>query len=284
MSLLAIGLLLVSALLHTTWNLLLKQADDKFLAVWIASALSGLFIIPALPFVGLPAQSTWGFVAISVLTETVYLFALSQAYHSADFSIVYPTARGTAPLFIAIWSSIFFSEQLTAWGLIGLALIIIGLLTIGITTLIQSNGAYLQVKGIALALLTALCISIYTTVDGHAVKHTAPLAYGLMIFLLMPLAISPYVIKSYRWQKIQQAWSLNQKTLIIIAIIFVVAYSLALFAYSLSPVSYAGAIREVSVVIGALAGWKFLGEKLGLPRVLGALIIFTGILIIAVLG
>jgi drug/metabolite transporter (DMT)-like permease len=148
----------------------------------------------------------------------------------------------------------------------------------------QSNGSHVQMTGIIYALLTALCISIYTTIDGHAVKHTAPLAYGLMIFLLIPIAITPYVIKIYPSAIILQTWQANRIQLILISIISVVAYSLALFAYSLSPVSYAGAIREVSVVIGAFAGWKFLNEPMGRPRIIGAIIIFTGILIIALLG
>jgi drug/metabolite transporter (DMT)-like permease len=284
MPIFAILLLFASASLHAFWNVLLKQAGNKYLAAWIASLISAAFIIPILPWIGLPARATWGLLTASVLAEAIYLMTLSTAYRDADFSAVYPVARGTSPLFIVLWSFLFFAERLTPAGLVGLGMLISGLLVIGLTSLQKSNNHHLQIKATVFALIAALCISIYTTVDGHAVKQTLPLPYGLIIFLFIPIPISPFALRIYTRSMIRDEWTQHWRRLIAIGIISVIAYILALFAYSLSRVSYAGAIREVSVVIGAFAGWRFLDEKMGGWRVIGAAIIFVGIFIIALWG
>src|SRR5574341_2464532 len=112
----AIILLLISAALHTTWNLLLKQAGEKYMATWWAMLIGSLLFLPALLFIGLPAHSTWILMFISALAEAAYFIVLSFAYGDADFSLVYPMARGSAPALIAVWSVLFLGEQLTHGG------------------------------------------------------------------------------------------------------------------------------------------------------------------------
>src|SRR5512143_2515955 len=120
----AVGLLLVSAALHTTWNLLVKQAGEKYMATWWAMLIGSALFLPVLLVTGLPARSTWVLLAISALAEAAYFVVLSFAYDDADFSLVYPLARGTAPALIAVWAVIFLREHLTAYGVLGLAIIV----------------------------------------------------------------------------------------------------------------------------------------------------------------
>ncbi len=283
MPLSAIGLLLVSAILHTSWNLLLKQSGEKYMAVWWAAVVGAGLFLPVLLFTGLPARETWHLLILSVLLEAAYYVVLSAAYNDSDFSLVYPLGRGTAPAFIALWAVLFLRETLTVGGMIGLAVIILGLLVVGGSGLLQSNEKP-HIRGILLALFLALLISIYTVVDGTAVRQTAALPYTIMIFFLLPVFTTPLIIRHYGWTALKTELSSHYLRLLAIGVLTIGAYSLALWAYSIALLGYAGAIREVSVVMAAFAGWQFLSEKLGGWRVLGAIVIFAGILVIAIFG
>jgi len=283
MSLTALGLLFSSAILHTTWNLLLKQGGEKYMAIWWGSIIGSLFFIPVLLFTGLPARSVWHILFISALFEIAYYIVLAAAYNDADFSLVYPIGRGAAPALIALWAVIFLQEKLTVGGTVGIVIIILGLLIVGGSNLFQTRSK-LQMRGILLALLLALLSSIYSTLDGVAVRQTPAFSYVVVIFFFVPALTSPLILRRYGWGQLKGEFAMHGWRLAAIGTLTIFAYSLALWAYSISPLSYAGAIREVSVVMAAFAGWQFLGEKFGGLRVLGAIIIFAGILVIAVFG
>lgn len=280
----AIALLAGSAFLHTIWNLLLKQADEKYIATWWAVLLGSAVCLPFLFFTGFPARETWILLAASVLVEAGYYAALSTAYRDADFSLVYPLARGSAPALIAVWSVIFLHEKLTPAGAVGLIIIICGLLVVGGSNLIGLRGARPHFRGIVLALALAVMISIYSTIDGAVVKRTPAFPYAVMIFFLAPALTSPVVFRLYGWQTLKNELASHWLRITSIGLLTVGSYLLALAAYSIAPVSYSGATREISVVMGALAGWLFLGERLGGWRLAGSLVIFTGILVLAFYG
>jgi drug/metabolite transporter (DMT)-like permease len=281
---LAIALLFLSASLHTLWNLLLKGSRHKFIASWWIVTIGALMFMPGLFFTGLPPREIWHFALISAAVEAAYFLTLSLAYNNSDFSLVYPMARGTAPAFLLLWALLILDEELTGWGLIGLGMIISGLILTGTSSLIQNRRNLPNIKGIAAALTTALLISTYTFVDGVAVKRGPPLPYGLLMFSLVPFWLTPFVLRRYGLSQVISEWKVQPLRLLIAGFFGVLAYLVALYAYSIAPISYSGAIREVSVVLGALAGWYFLGEKMGPVRVIGATIIFAGILVIALLG
>ena len=280
----ALGLLVLSASLHALWNLLLKRSQEKYITMGWQVLLSGIFAFVLLLFIGLPDRSMWRFAIISMALEATYFILLSNAYTDNDFSLVYPIARGTAPAFLMLWSILFLHEQLTTGGMIGVGLIVCGMIVIGATSLIQSRGNKLHMKGIFIALTVALIISLYTLIDGTAVKNGSPLSYALTMFMLVPTITTVYNVRRFGWNRFISAWKGPRLPLILAAVLGVVAYMLALFAYTLAPVSYSGAIREMSVVIGAFLGWQFLGEKMGGMRVMGSIIIFCGILVIAIFG
>ena len=286
MPILAIVLLITGALLHTAWNLILKQSKDKYIATWWMLVTGGVLAMIALLFTGLPPREMWKFAFFSVVTEAVYFIALSYAYHDNEFSLIYPVARGSAPAFLALWSFIFLNEQLTSGGMLGLALIISGLLIIGVSTLMQSRVSRLHFKGLAVALFIALLISIYTTIDGAAVRHGTAYAlpYVMTMFAVVPLPITPFIVRQYGWPRLKEEWNRLGLLLSVTGLLGVFSYLLAVVAFSIAPLSYSGAVREVSVVFGAFAGWWLLKEKMGGLRVLGAIVIFIGILIIATFG
>ena len=283
---LAIVLLLTSALMHALWNLILKQSDIKYVAMNWQVLLSGGAAIIALFFVGIPPRDMWPFAIASTILEVLYFLLLMYAYTDHDFSLIYPIARGAAPALVVIWAAIILSEIPTTGGMVGILLIVVGMIIIGATSLLNNSENKPHLKGIFLALGVAFIISLYTIVDGTAVKRhpDAALAYALSMFTLVPFLTTPFMVRRFGWGAFAQAWRGQRWRLVLGGVLGVVAYTTALFAYSFAPLNYSEAIREVSVVIGAFFGWRFLNEQLGGYRLLGAGVIFGGIVLIAVFG
>ncbi len=284
MPILALVLLFISASMHALWNFLLKSADEKYIAMGWQVMLSGLFSLIFIFFTGLPPKEMWGFAIISMILEAIYFILLCIAYSDHDFSLVYPIARGAAPALLVLWSAIFLREQLTTGGYIGLAMITSGMIVIGATTLLNNKSEKPHLRGILTALSVALIISIYTFIDGTAVKNGPALPYGLSMFMMIPFVTTPYLTRKYGWSHFADMWNKKRGYLLLGGMLGLVAYMLALFAYTFAPLSYSGAIREVSAVIGAFLGWRFLKEEMGGVRVVGSAIVFAGVMVIAVFG
>lgn len=280
----ALALLFLSALLHASWNLLLKGAGEKYIATFWTVVLGGLIFAPFLFLTGLPPRELWPLVLVSSAVEVLYFLTLSYAYKDHDFSLVYPMARGAAPALLALWSTLFLREALTRAGVAGLGMIVVGLMITGGSGLFQNGLHRPTVRAVAAALTNALLISIYSVIDGYAVKHGPAVSYAISIFTMIPILVTPLILLRYPRPQLGSELSMHWKRLAAIAVLGVFSYLCALTAYSLAPLSYAGAIREVSVVLGAFAGWRLLGEKPGGVRLLGAGVIFAGILVIAVFG
>jgi drug/metabolite transporter (DMT)-like permease len=284
MPILALVLLFLSATMHALWNFLLKSAEEKYIAMGWQVILSGIFSFFILFYSGLPPQHMWGFAIASMLLEAIYFILLCIAYTDHDFSLVYPIARGAAPALLVLWSAIFLREQLTVGGYIGLAMITGGIVLIGATTLLKNKGEKPHLRGILTALSVALVISIYTFIDGIAVKQTPALPYGISMFVMVPFVTTPYLTNRYGIEAFTRVWKNYRGYLLMGGVLGLVAYMLALFAYTIAPLSYSGAIREVSAVIGAFLGWRFLKEEMGGIRLVGSVIVFAGVMVIAVFG
>ncbi len=290
MPLAAIGLLFGSAIIHTAWNVVIKQAGEKYMATWWGMLIGSLLFIPALLFIGLPERSTWPLLTLSAFLGALFFVLLSFAYEDADFSLVYPISRGAAPALIAVWSVLFLNETLSAGGVAGLAVIVAGLLIVGGSGLV-GGGAHFSRHGFAAvlkaawpALALAVIISAYSVIDGAAVKRTDPLSYAGLDYFLSAAFMTPLVFLRHGWGSVRSEFRSYGWRLAITGALIVGSYLVALWAYRISSVSYTGAIREMNVVLGAVAGWQFLGEKLGGVRVLGAAVMFAGIVIIALWG
>ena len=292
MSLPALILVLGAAGFHAGWNLLLKQSQDKYVILWWAGMATALLALPVALLGGAPAAPVWPFVLLSALTEVAYMATLAYAYDQSDFSLVYPIARGAAPGFLAIWSVLFLGDRPTWQGASGLVILITGLVVVGSSDWWGQRAAgtlptpRASLRGIALALAVALLISTYSAIDGAAVQRTAPTPYTVIVIGLTGPLFTPVLLRRYAWKTIAATWVTQWRRILVIAGMSLLAYVLVLNAYAIAPVSYAGAIREVSIVFAALAGWRLLGENrtsllVGKVRMIGAGLIFCGILVIA---
>jgi drug/metabolite transporter (DMT)-like permease len=206
---------------------------------------------------------------------------LASAYRLADFSLAYPLARGTAPALLAVWAMLWLGERPQPLGLAGLAVLVLGLLVVGGSGSTARTPAGI---GVLAALGAALLISTYSAIDGAAVRRVPPAPYTAAVLALTALLMTPAMLWRYRADRLAAELRRDWRRVLLVGPMMLVSYGLVLFAFSAGSVAYAGAVREVSIVFAALAGWRWLGERLTPARLGGALLICAGILVIALAG
>ena len=281
----ALGLLLAAAALHAGWNLMVKRAREKQAFTWWALVAGSLCFAPLLALRPPLPLWIWPYVLGSALAEVAYFSALTRAYERGDFALVYPLARGTAPALLAIWAALFLGERPSLAGLVGLMVLLTGLLIVGGGAWWAQRGAALpDASGIGAALAVAWCISIYSAIDGAAVRLVDPVAYTVSVLGLTAILAAPAVLVRYGPGVLAAEWRTNWPRIVLVGVLTLLGYVLVLRAYAVARVSYAGALREISVVFAALVGWLWLGERFGAVRTAGAVLIFAGILLIAIAG
>lgn len=285
MSFLGFALLLVAAVFHAGWNLLLKQAGEKYLVLWWALVVGAICTLPlllmdlSLPLWVLPV------VLVSAIFEAAYYGTLAAAYRVEDFSLVYPVARGAAPALLVAWSVLFLKETPSSAGWVGLVILVLGLMVVGSSRWwTERRGGPAGWTGLGLACLVALFISIYSAIDGAAVKSVHPIPYTVLVFAFSAILVTPIMVRQYGWGTMWGEWRAHWRPIVGIGILTTLAYMLVMVVYSFSPVAYAGSLREISIVFGAIAGWLWLKEGFGPIRALGAGIIFVGMLVIMLAG
>jgi drug/metabolite transporter (DMT)-like permease len=268
---LALGLLLAAALLHVAWNLLFKRASDRALVMWWTLVAGAVLWLPIVALRGSLDARGWGFALLSALAEAAYYALLIRSYRH-DFSLVYPVARGVAPVFLVAWAALLLRETPSVAGGAGIALVAGGVMAAGLR-----GGA--RVTAVPLAIAVGFMTSLYTLVDGVAVRTQDPLVYNGAIYALSALLLAPLALR--RGSGALRVLRSDFRTIAAAGVFSYACYALVLTAYRLAPLAYAAAVREVSVVIGAVAGWLWLGEPFGPRRVAGAVIVFAGIAVIA---
>src|ERR1051326_1169313 len=281
----ALGLLLVAATLHASWNLFIKRAREKQVFTWWGLVVGSICFAPLLLLSQTFPLRIWPYIIFSALIEGAYYLILTSAYEHGDFSLVYPMARGAAPAFLVAWAVLFLGERPRPAGFVGLVLLVLGLIVVGGNTWWSlRKKAALSTAGIGLALSVALCISIYSAIDGAAVHIVAPLPYSVLVISLSTVFITPMILMRYGGRAALAEWRTNWFRIAIVGILMMLTYILVLQTYAIAHVSYAGAIREISVVFAAFIGWRWVGEDFGLLRLVGASVIFAGILVSAIAG
>ena len=287
----ALALVLTAALLHAGWNLLVKRATERLIFTWWSLVVGALLLAPLSAAGPLPPARVWPYVVASAVAEAAYFFILIHAYASAEFSLVYPLARGAAPALLAVWAALFLGERPSGAGLAGLGLLLAGLVVVAgggqLVGLLSNRGRQAEGdagRGVALALGVALCISLYSVVDGAAVRMAAPGPYLALVMAFTAGLATPLALRRYGRRAALAEWRANWPRIVAVGALTQLTYWLVLRAYAIARVGYTGAIREVSIVFAALIGWLWLGERFGAARTAGSLLIVAGILTIAVAG
>ncbi len=306
MSPLALALVLIAAVTHAGWNLLVKQVtDDRELLTWLALGAGGLVLSPALVHSWHPVVAAWPFVLASAAAEAVYVVLLTAAYQRGDLSVVYPVARGTAPLLLAVWTTLFLAQVPRAGGLAGICALGIGVVMVALTADRRPDAegvsAMAPVDRAAVASSTpegrprpwmdlllivgvAFCISAYSVVDGAAMRRAPPAGYEASVFWLGAALTAPVVLRGDRRTRLSSVCRRRWRRVVVIGAAMGGGYVAVLMAFRLAPIAYVGATREVSIVIAAIAGWQLLGERLSALRLAGAIVIVLGIVSIVRFG
>jgi drug/metabolite transporter (DMT)-like permease len=267
---------LAAALLHASWNLLIKSRPNTDLATATIYIGAGLLAAAALPWLPGPARASWPYLAASTLVEFIYGVLLAAAYRVGDFSHAYPLMRGTAPLLVAIGSITLIGERLSVPLAVGVVLVSSGILSM----IFDARSQRHSTRATQLALLNALVIAVYTTIDGVGVRLSGqPVAYGLWLFALIGI---PWIVWSAaRWRAHGSVPWRGQITIGLVGgACSLTSYAVALWAMTRAPVAAVAAVRETSILFGTVLGAVVLHERVSRARALAALAIAAGVLVI----
>ncbi len=283
-----LAIILGSAVIHVVAHVAIRRAKDRAAFVWWMLLWGGVLFLPVIFFIPFHVPPTaWGLMAVSAVFEALYFGLIAQAYRHGELSLVYPLARGTAPLFLLIWSAILLAERPTAGGMAGVALIAGGLYFINLPRLSAWREPLLALGRLAprLALLAGLSISMYTVIDRAGVRLVEPLLYTYLALLLTTLLLTPYTLRLVGWSGLKAELRSSRLNTVVAGFTTMAAYAIVLYAMRNGvPASYAGAVREISVVFGAIAGVWLLKESGSAMRVLGSVAVAGGVAVIALFG
>lgn len=275
MGALPLVLVLSSALLHAGWNLVVKSSSDRLVAGWAQVVSAGVVMLPLLLVNPIPT-SVMGFVVISAFVHSFYISSLVAAYERGELSLVYPVARGTAPVLVTIAAALLLDDLPSAGGLVAIALVVIGILWLARGT---------NTEGWQWALMTAVAISSYTLIDGAAVRTLdSALGYTAAVFAAHALVFTPIVIVRRGVAPIIDTLRREGGRHLLGGTASAGAYPLVLAAARLAPLGLVSAFRETSVVIGALAGWLILREPDARHRLRGASLVAVGLGVLILAG
>jgi phosphonate utilization associated putative membrane protein len=268
---------LIGALLHASWNALVKSSADKEMDTALIHLIGSVMAIPVVFWVGWPPQSAWPYLLASITIHVGYYVALTGAYRHGELGLTYPLMRGVAPLLVALSASVTLGEQLSPIAWLGVLGISLGVFVLGL-----SQHAFDAPKAVAFALANAVIIAIYTVVDGQGVRAagttlTSTLQYVATLFMLdgWPFALMIWARRGAALPRYaRQRWPLAT----VGALASLGSYGIALWAMTRAPVAMVAALREVSVLFAVVIGALVLGESLSRRRIIGALVIIAGVM------
>jgi drug/metabolite transporter (DMT)-like permease len=287
LTLVALALVLASAILHSIWNIWAKQIQDGSRAsslMWLLTSISAVFYAPvaliAAYFTGTHLTPVMiGWMAASSLIHVGYFFVLLAGYRESDLSVVYPVARGTGPLLAAIGAVALLGERLTIVSVLGIALVTTGILILTLRP--EFVHAPRLRAGVIYGLLTGLTIAIYTLWDGAGVSRRAihPLVYYWGGEVFRSIVLTPAALADR--SGVRALWRNHRKRIVGIALISPFSYMLVLFALRDGKVSHIAPARELSILFGAWFGARILGEGDRVRRAVAAAAFAAGVVALA---
>ena len=264
---------LLGALLHASWNAVVKSSSDKALDTALMHAIGSLAALPLLALAGLPAPASWPFIAASVAIHVGYFVTLTGALKHGDLGLTYPLMRGTAPLLVALCSGIVLAEGLSPLAWLGVVAVSGGVLALGL-----APGAHAGRRAVAFALANAVLIALYTLVDAVGVRASGnPLGYVLLLFALNGWPFGMLVLARRGWSQVRPYARRRWPWALAGAAAAVGSYGVALWAMTQAPVAVVAALRETSVLFAAVLGAWFLKEAFTLRRAAGTAVIVGGV-------
>ena len=291
MPLSALALVLLAAVLHASWNIVAKRAGGDQRFTLITSLFTTVLWLPAglwfgwheVPRWGWPE---WGVVSASALVHLLYFNSLLTGYRVADLTVVYPLARGSAPLLTAAAAVLLLGESLNLLGAAGVLAVCGGVFLIagGPALWRHTHDPAQRARtraGVRWGLLTGAMIAGYSVIDGYAIKVLVigPVIFDYMCNVLrLPLQL-PTLLRNR--PALRDALRTQWKHALVVSTLGPLAYILVLYALTLAPLSHVAPARELSMLVAALVGGRLLGESDRGLRLLGAVCLAGGVMALA---
>lgn len=261
----ALGLALGAAFLHAVWNLLLRGSRDSEAATAVAVVVFVLALAPLAAFTWNVDGSVWRFVVPSALLELAYVALLAAAYRRYELSVVYPVARGLAPVAALVIALVVVRAHLSAGEVAGVIVVGAGVLLV--------RGSRSRV-GVPVGLLIAWITGGYTVIDRYGIRHADAPSYALLVMLAAAVAYPPLV----GLRRVRAALALRS---LMVGVLSAAAYLLVLLALRRASAPAVAAVRETGVVIAAVLAAVILRERVTVKRVAGAAAVAAGVAILA---
>jgi drug/metabolite transporter (DMT)-like permease len=267
----ALALALIAAFVHALWNILLARARDIESSTAVALITAELVFAPVVVFTWDAERAVWPFLIASGLLQLTYFALLATAYRLVPLSVVYPIARGGAPVLVLLIGAVVLGRT-TSWTQVAAVVLVVA----GILLVRGFRGA--DPRGIAFGIAIASCIATYTLVDKGGIAHAEPITY-LELSMIFPAVV--YAAAVIRIKGVSAVRSAIGPASILAGICTFGAYALVLAALQRASAASVAAVRETSVVIAALLAAFVLKEQVTAPRLAGAVLVASGVALLA---
>ena len=265
-------LALTAAVLHAGWNLVVKVRGDRLAFLCVQFLFGGVIAVAGLVALGDLGAVAWPWAALSGVIHVPYFLLLARSYRYGDFSLVYPLSRGGGALAAAIGGALLLGDELTPLSWLAIAIVAGGLASLAAPA---APG-----QAVAAALALAMVIGAYTVVDSRGSRVSAAATYGLATVTADAVGAALVLTATRRWPAARRVARESPATCLGAGLAALAAYALVMVAVREAPVGYVTALRESSVVIGALAGWRLLHEPPGRARVTSSIVVLCGLVLL----
>jgi drug/metabolite transporter (DMT)-like permease len=275
-----LGLVLLAALLHAVWNTIVKTGGDGLLMFVLMKVPTMLIAVLVIAVVGLPNLASVPYAIGSAVGFTAYCFLLIWAYRVGDLNFIYPVARGSAPLGVALLSGLLLGEHLSGPGLGGILIISAGIATLAYHPQTLTR----HIPDLLRAVSVGLCIAIYTLFDGVGARVSENvLGYTAVTSFLsgIPLIV---VAAFKRGGEIADFLRREWKIGVLGGGLMFATYAIVIYALTLTQMTHVAALRETSVIFAAVIGTLILKEPLGVKRIFAATVVAVGIILVTLSG
>lgn len=266
----ALGLALAAACIHALWNILLARAKDIEAATAVAVVVAEVVFLPAAVVLWHVHRAVIPFIVASAALQLLYFALLPTAYRLAELSVVYPIARGTAPVLVLVVGVVALGRPTSVGQVAGVCLVGAGVLLV--------RGLRREGRGVPLGLVIACVIAAYTLVDKDGVKHAGAVPYLELTMFGPAVAYTAAVARAKGVRALRNAWG---PATFVAGVATFGAYALVLLALQRAAAAPVAAVRETSVVIAALLARRVLKEPVGMPRIAGAAAVAGGIALLS---
>lgn len=271
-------LVLVAAVAHACWNAIVHVIEDKLVALILINGCGAALTLPVVLFAPLPDRSSWSWLIASVVVHLAYQLLLVTAYRLGDFSQTYPIARGSAPLIVTMLAAVFVGELPRPLELAGVMVVSVGLASLVFAAGIPGRG---EVPAVVAALATGGTIATYTLLDGTGVRASGSVAgyAGWLMLLNSAVTLGVVAVRRHRTGLLTHLRR-HAGVGLLGAALSLAAYGLVLWAQTKGALAPISALRETSIVIGAIIGAVLFKEGFGPRRIAATAVVFAGVLLI----